>query len=48
MIACLGDSEVGPGFAVYSVKARPLWFGVRGDGIPLTPLCLFSGVEGRE
>ena len=45
---CLGDSEGGLGFAVYSVKARPVWFGVRGEETPLDLLCPFSGVVGRE
>lgn len=48
MTACLGDSEGGLGFAVNSVKARPVRLGVRGDETPLEPLCSISGVVGRE
>lgn len=40
-----GDSEGGLGFAVYSVRARPVFLGVRGDEMPLGP---WSGVVGRE
>jgi hypothetical protein len=39
------DSEGGLGFAVYSVRARPVFRGVRGV---ITPLVLVSGVFGRE
>ena len=40
----LVDSEGGLGFALYSVRAKPV-FGVRGVTRPLVPL---SGVVGRE
>lgn len=41
------DSEGGLGFALYSVRARPV-FGVRGETRPLVPLVPLSGVVGRE
>lgn len=47
-MACLGESDAGLGFAVYSVNARPVGLGVRGDATPLGPLAPLSGVVGRE
>jgi hypothetical protein len=39
------NSDGGLGFAVYSVSAKPVFLGVRGDAMPLVSL---SGVVGRE
>lgn len=40
-----GDSDGGEAFAVYSVKARPVFFGVTGVIVPFGALL---GVTGRE
>jgi hypothetical protein len=45
LLFAFGDSDGGDGFAVYSVSAKPVFFGVRGDAMPLT---FPSGVTGRE
>lgn len=44
LLSC-DDSFGGLGFAVYSVSARPVCLGVRGE---TRPLVISSGVVGRE
>ena len=45
---CRGDSDGGLGFAVYSVKARPVILGERGEETPFDSEWPFAGVTGRE